>query len=106
MVSFHQIEELARKIGAEYHPQRILLFGSYARGTAQEDSDVDMLVILPFEGRSAEKSVEMRLKLDTSLPIDLLVRTPQTIQQRLKMGDFFIEDILREGKVLYEAAHN
>jgi uncharacterized protein len=98
-----QIEQLGRNIGREFQPQRVLLFGSYAQGTATADSDVDLLVILPFEGRPVDKSVEIRLRLRPTFPVDLLVRTPQKIRERLAMGDDFMRDIIEEGRVLYEA---
>ena len=70
---------------------------------ATADSDVDVLVVMPFEGRSVDKSVEIRLKTNPSFPLDLLVRTPETVRQRIAMGDNFLRDILRNGRVLYEA---
>ena len=62
-----------------------------------------MMGYSPFEGRSVEQSVEMRLRLHPAFPVDLIVRTPETVRQRLEMGDTFMRDILRDGKVLYEA---
>lgn len=106
MVSIGQITELSERIADEFHPQRIVLFGSYARGTPNPDSDVDLLVIMPFEGKPVDKSVEMRLRVRPSFPVDLLVRTPDKIRERLAMGDTFIQDILEQGKVLYEADHS
>lgn len=99
----NQIEEFGRRVGEEFRAQRVILFGSYARGTAGPDSDVDILVIGPFEGRSADRSVEIRMKLRPSFPMDLLVRTPEKVRERLEMGDFFMREILDQGKVLYEA---
>ena len=103
MVAMNRIEEFGRRIGQEFGAERVVLFGSYARGAVTEDSDVDLLVIVPFEGRSVDKSVEIRMKLRPRFPIDLLVRTPEKVQQRLEMGDDFMREILEEGKVLYEA---
>lgn len=103
MVAMNQIEEFGRRVGEEFRAQRVILFGSYARGTAGPDSDVDILVIGPFEGRSADRSVEIRMKLRPSFPMDLLVRTPEKVRERLEMGDFFMREILDQGKVLYEA---
>jgi len=103
MVAMNRIEEFGRRIGREFDAERVVLFGSYARGAVTEDSDVDLLVIVPFEGRSVDKSVEIRMKLRPRFPIDLLVRTPEKVQQRLEMGDGFMREILEEGKVLYEA---
>ena len=101
--SLKQIEEFGRCIGEKFHPRQVVLFGSYARGAATRDSDVDVLVVMPFEGRSVDKSVEIRLKTNPPFPLDLLVRTPETVQRRIEMGDNFLRDILRDGKVLYEA---
>jgi predicted nucleotidyltransferase len=103
MVAMDRIEELSRQIGREFGAERVILFGSYARGKVTDDSDVDILIIGPFEGRSVDKSVEIRLKLRPSFPVDLLVRTPEKVRQRLEMGDSFLREILEEGKVLYEA---
>ena len=103
MVTMHQIEDLGRRIGEQFHPRQVVLFGSYAQGHATGDSDVDLLVVMPFQGRSVDKSVEIRLKTNPPFPVDLLVRTPDMIRQRIEMGDFFLRDILRHGKVLYEA---
>ena len=103
MVAMNEIKEFGRQIGEEFGAERVILFGSYAKGYASPDSDVDLLVIGPFEGRSADKSVEIRMKLRPHFPVDMLIRTPAKIQQRIEMGDDFIREILEEGKVLYEA---
>jgi predicted nucleotidyltransferase len=103
MVAMNEIKKFGRRIGQEFGAERVILFGSYAQGTASSDSDVDLLVVAPFEGRSIDKSVQIRLKLRPSFPVDLLVRTPEKIRQRLQIDDQFIKDILEEGKVLYEA---
>ena len=101
--TMRQIEEFGRRIGEEFRPHQVVLFGSYARGAATTDSDVDVLVVMPFEGRSVDKSVEIRLKTNPPFPLDLLVRTPEVIRKRITMGDCFLRDILQYGKVLYEA---
>jgi len=103
VVAMNQIEEFGRRIGREFGAERVILFGSYAQGTVGEDSDVDLLVIGPFEGRSVDKSVEIRMKLRPGFPVDLLVRTPEKIRRRIELGDDFMREILDEGKVLYEA---
>ena len=105
MITMRQIEDVSGRIAAEFEPERILLFGSYAWGAPSPDSDVDLLVILPFEGKAVAKSVEMRLKIKPPFPVDLLVRTPEKIHERLALGDTFIRSILEKGKVLYEAQH-
>jgi len=105
MISMSQIEDFGISIAREFRPHRIILFGSYADGKPTPDSDVDLLVVMPFEGRPAEKSVEIRMKLMPHFPLDILVRTPENIRHRLSMGDFFMQDILRKGRILYEAHH-
>jgi len=99
----NEIERFSRQIGEQFGAEKVVLFGSYAEGIATEDSDVDLLIVCRCEGRSVDKSVEIRMKLRPQFPVDLLVRTPEKIRQRIEMGDNFIKGILEEGKVLYEA---
>ena len=101
MVAMNQIEQFGRQIGLEFGAERVVLFGSYAIGTATSDSDVDLLIICQFEGKSVHKSVEIRMKLRPHFPVDLLVRTPEKVRERIEMGDDFLGDILEKGKVLY-----
>lgn len=103
MVAFNEIKEFGRQIGEQFHAQRVILFGSYARGNVTSDSDVDLLVIGQFEGRSVDTSVEIRMKLRPHFPVDILIRTPEKVQQRIEMGDCFMQEIIEKGKVLYEA---
>ena len=103
LVARDRIEEFGRRIGEEFGADRVILFGSYAKGDANPDSDVDILVIGSFEGRSVDKSVEIRMKLRPGFPLDLLVRTPEKVRERIEMGDAFMREILDQGKVLYEA---
>jgi predicted nucleotidyltransferase len=101
-----QIKQLSQRIGTEFNPEKIVLFGSYARNEASEDSDVDLLIIVPFTGKSVHQSVKIRMKTRPQFPVDLIVRTPETVKKRLQMGDSFLKNILEKGKVLYEASHH
>lgn len=103
MVAMNEIERFGRRIGQHFGVEKVILFGSYALGTATDDSDVDLLIICPFQGRSVDQSVKIRMKLRPRFPVDLLVRTPEKVRQRIQMDDDFIREILKEGKVLYEA---
>jgi predicted nucleotidyltransferase len=105
MISISQIQAFSQQIAENFQPERIILFGSYASGQPTEDSDVDLLVILPFEELPVQKAIAIRQQLKAPFPLDLMARTPQQIQQRLAMGDFFIQDIMKNGRVLYEANH-
>ena len=98
-----QIERVGRRIGNQFQADRVILFGSHATGEADADSDVDLMVVLAHQGRAVDKSVEIRLAVRPSFPVDLLVRTPEQVRDRLDLGDPFMEDIVRKGKVLYEA---
>jgi predicted nucleotidyltransferase len=103
MVAINQIKKFGRQIGEQFHAEKVILFGSYAQGKVTADSDVDLLVIGPFKGRNVDKSVEIRMKLRPQFPVDILIRTPEKVQQRIKMGDCFMREIIERGKVLYEA---
>ncbi|GAB4218523.1 MAG: nucleotidyltransferase domain-containing protein [Synechococcales cyanobacterium] len=105
MISISQIQEFSQKIAEIFQPDRIILFGSYASGKPTEDSDVDLLVILPFEESAVDKAIAIRQQHKAPFPLDLITRTPQHIEQRMEMGDFFIRDILQNGRVLYETNH-
>ena len=105
MISRQRIQDYADRIAAAFHPERIILFGSYAYGTPSEDSDVDLLVVMPTEPRSLKKTVEIRLAVRETFPLDLLVYDPAYLQQRLEWGDCFLQEITQQGQVLYEATH-
>jgi len=105
MVAMKQIEDIGREIGRVFHPDRVILFGSYAQGTPSEDSDVDLLVVMPSENEPVARSVEIRLTVRPQFPVDLLVRSRAAVDRRIAMGDDFMRDILAKGKVLYEADH-
>ena len=93
----------ARKLGEEFHPERVVLFGSYARRKASDESDVDLLVIMDHnKARNVDQVIAMRLKADAPFPLDLLVKRPAEIAERLAMNDSFIKSILDDGEVLYE----
>ncbi len=101
MVALNEIKEFGRQIGEQFHAQRVILFGSYAHGNVTVDSDVDLLVIGQFEGRSVNTSVEIRMKLWPHFPVDILIRSPEKVKQRIEMGDCFMQEIIEKGKVLY-----
>lgn len=98
-----QIDKLSKEIVDAFHPEKIILFGSYANGTPSKDSDVDLLIVMPYRGKQIDKTVEVRMKIKPPFPVDILVRTPEKIAERISMGDDFIQEILAKGKVLYEA---
>ena len=105
MVNRHDIEEFARKIAEQFHPEKIILFGSYAYGTPTPDSDVDLMVIMDHDTRNVEKAIEICCAFRFGHPLDLFVRRPVDIANRIAMDDWFIRDIVEKGTVLYEATY-
>jgi len=105
-VSPARLRKIADKIRAGYNPQSIILFGSMARGTATEDSDIDLLIIKqtskPFHKRWAEVC-RLVSDLRRDVAFSPFVITPRELKQRIARNDQFIKQILREGKVLYAA---
>ena len=99
------IDQFAFEIAKRFAPEKIVLFGSQARGTATDDSDVDMLVIMDFDGRAAKKAAEIVSSIDPPFPVDLIVRRPEDVRRRIGEGDFFLIDIDHTGTILYEASH-
>ena len=100
-----KIRALSRRIAQEFSPDRIILFGSHARGRAHPDSDVDLLVVMQCKGPGARKAAEILNSLEPEFAVDLIVRTPGEIRRRLAQRDPFLVEAVRRGKVLYEAAH-
>jgi predicted nucleotidyltransferase len=96
------LAQMTRRIVEAFHPHKVILFGSYACGTPHRDSDVDLLVIMDSEDTMTRRMIEVKRKAKVAfLPMDILVYTPQEVEARLAMGDFFIREILDRGKVLY-----
>jgi predicted nucleotidyltransferase len=97
------IYEMTRRLVREFHPDRIVLFGSYARGTAGPDSDADLLVVMPVEGSRRQKAVEMeRVLAGLTLPKDLILTTPDEVERDRGIPGTLIYSALKEGLVLYE----
>jgi predicted nucleotidyltransferase len=98
------IRRYARQVAERFQPDKIILFGSFAYGQPHADSDVDLLVIMPARNQ-LDQAVRIRWELPAPFPMDLLVRTPKTMQWRLAEGDSFLQEIVTQGKVLYEKTH-
>jgi predicted nucleotidyltransferase len=95
------IRRYARRIGERFRPDKIILFGSYAYGTPHEDSDVDLLVIMPARDQHGQ-AVKIRWEFPAPFPMDLLVRTPKNLGWRLEEGELFHTEIVSKGKILYQ----
>jgi len=100
-----EIEGMVRRIVEGFDPQRIILFGSYARGTSGPDSDVDLLIIMDVEGSKKEIAIQIdRALIDRRLPLDIVVVTPEEVERYRGLVGNVIRPALEEGKTLYERA--
>jgi predicted nucleotidyltransferase len=91
-----------QRIVQELKPERVILFGSYAYGTPNPHSDVDLLVVMKTNASLKDRSWAVsRLLLPRPFPVDILVKTPKEVEKALESGDFFLKEILTRGKVLY-----
>ena len=98
------IRKFAREVAERFQPDKIILFGSYAYGSPDEDSDVDILVVMPCRNQH-DQSVKIRLAIPRDFPMDLIVRKPKNLEWRLEEGESFHTEIVSRGKVLYEKEH-
>ena len=97
-----EIQRITDQIIEKYKPDKIILFGSAARGELEPDSDVDFLIIKkdsPLYG--ADRIRELSGMIDRNIPVDFLVYLPDEFDQRIQMEDPFLKAILKEGRVLY-----
>jgi predicted nucleotidyltransferase len=102
MISKENIIDIARKIAESFNPEKIILFGSYAWGKPDRDSDLDLFVIMESTERPIKRAASLRRVLkDHYVPMDILVRTPEELKHRIDIGDPFIKKILRDGQVIY-----
>ena len=100
------IRKICERIAEEFRPEQLILFGSHAYGTPTSESDLDLLVVMPFEGSPLAQAVKISRRLKLMLPLDLIVRTREQLNERLAMDDFFMREIVERGKVMYEAPHH
>jgi predicted nucleotidyltransferase len=103
MVMMRDIRRAAGNIARRFRPHRITLFGSYAYGRPNENSDVDLLILMA--GHSVhDRGIHIREQIEFGFPVDLLVRSPAEFKRRIALGDCFLREIQEKGKILYEAA--
>ncbi|MCP4651834.1 MAG: nucleotidyltransferase domain-containing protein [Candidatus Omnitrophica bacterium] len=95
------VSDFARLVKNEFRAQKVILFGSQAYGDPSISSDLDILIIMDTKLKPYKQAALIRMFIDGKLgvkyPMDLIVRTPEQIEKRLKTGDFFIKKIVKEG---------
>ncbi|CAN5388390.1 nucleotidyltransferase domain-containing protein [soil metagenome] len=100
------IKQIVKKIVSTAHPAKIILFGSYARGDMQKDSDIDLLVVEKKIQNKGKEMVRLRNAIgNVGFGIDLLVSTPEEIKEWGHLPGSALYSALKEGKTVYEAAH-
>ncbi len=103
MISKETIQQVVDEIVEGVDPLKIIMFGSYARGTQTEDSDLDIFVVVEMEGSSAETIRRVNSVISVmGLGIDVVVRSPAQVEKSLKGRDWFVQEVHEQGKVLYE----
>jgi predicted nucleotidyltransferase len=98
------IRKYVRRVVDKFRPQKVILFGSHAYGKPTEDSDVDLLVVMPARSM-IDKAVRIRVAFSTPFPMDLIVFTPEFLAKQTSSDNWFVREVLDKGIVLYDAAH-
>lgn len=97
---YERLRKISERLKKEYHAEKVILYGSYARGEGTEDSDVDLLIVAPTNERMIDRMVAVLHVID-NLSLDLevwpIVLTPQEFKQKMAIDDAFIETIIEEG---------
>lgn len=106
MIENSKISEIIEIIAKGSNPEQILLFGSYARGMANEDSDIDLLIIKESDKTRFERSIEIqKLLIGTKVPIDILVFTHDEFESEKKNRYSFIHTAFQGAQLVYERKH-
>ena len=101
LVTREALQAFTQSLVRKFAPQKVILFGSLARGDARWDSDADILVVMPFEGRHLAMIREIRRACPSRFPLDLLVRRPEEIEERYRGGDPIVREAIDYGELLH-----
>ena len=100
---YQKIDMMVERIISEFHPLKVILFGSYASGATNPDSDVDLLVVMSIKGSKRKQAAKIDASLaDRDVPLDLIVVTPEEFEQYRDIAGHILYPAVRQGKVLYE----
>ena len=98
------ILRIVEQIKEGYEPEKIILYGSYAYGKPTKNSDIDLFIVKETDKRRVDRFVEVSRLVDEwgrQVSISPLVYTPREVEERLALGDDFMEEILSRGEILY-----
>jgi predicted nucleotidyltransferase len=104
LVSRAEIRRVVERIIEEFHPEQVYLFGSYAYGNPDADSDVDLLVVMPARN-TLDQAARIHIAADPSFAFDVIVRTPYAMEWRLREGDWFLREIVQNGILCHDKAN-
>ena len=105
MTTSEQISEICQTIAREFKPERIIVFGSHAYGNPGPFSDLDLLIVMPYEGSPLQQAARIIARVNPKIGVDVIVRTAEQIKERLALQDGFMREIVERGRVAYEADH-
>ncbi len=107
MITEQVVKAMTDKIVNTFAPDKIIVFGSWARREADEHSDVDFLVIMPYSGSKRDAQVSIRRALKGfGVPKDVIVATEQEVKEKEKLNAYIYGSALREGRIVYERVRN
>ncbi len=102
MIPLPDIQKLADDIGARFAAEKIVLFGSHSNGTAQANSDVDLLIVMDFQGRAIDQGLSIWSAVRPKFAVDLILLRPAELVKRYEEFDPLVREALDRGRVLYD----
>ena len=99
------IQNVTRQIVQQFHPQKVILFGSYAYGQPTEDSDVDLLVVMDIDESPLHVAAKIAAVIEHPFPLDIVVRTPVEFASAVHRRGVFATEVATKGITLYEAGN-
>ena len=98
-----KLRKISERLKKEYQAEKVILYGSYAKGQATQDSDVDLFIIAQTNDRFFERLAEVRKlvrDLSYKIPLSPIVLTKEEVESRLERGDQFVDQIMKNGVYL------